>query len=485
MTKQNNKQKAPERFAVWFRSDFRLKDQAALYHAIETVKHKDGEWFAFFHLDPAFTDEIDTHHDYFFQTLNHFRDSCSGKGIHLHIVYGELTDTLERIRDHVSGWSTVYFNRDDAGRNSVRDQKAREWFDEHSIEYFDYEDAHIHAPEEIKKQDGSHYKVFTPYSKAWGKKHKPDMYNIDEDALAEYQADLQPIHKQSETFFEEDLLDRCSMNWQALGACHAKDRLETFMDERLAYYKDERDIPERAGTSRLSPYLKTGVLSPRQVFHSAAARREDAGSGAETYINELAWRDFYYMIHYFYPDSKQKEITDKYQSLDWNDSDERFQMWIEGRTGYPIVDAGMRQLNETGWMHNRLRMITASFLTKDFHIAWRKGEEYFQKKLIDYDQSSNIGGWQWAASVGTDAVPYFRVFNPTTQGKRFDPDGTFIRKYVPELKNVPAKYIHEPSKMPEGTQEESGCIIGRNYPEPAVDHSTQRKKAIAMFKGDD
>ncbi|TMW70628.1 cryptochrome/photolyase family protein [Alteribacter natronophilus] len=473
-----------ERYAVWFRSDFRLEDQAALYHALETVRHKGGEWFAFFHLEPAFTESIDLHHDYFFRTLEHFRSSCKEAGIHLHIVCGELEEVLERFHKTVPGWKAVFFNRDDAGVNGNRDEQARAWFDDHNIDYFDYEDAHLHGPGEITKQDGTHYKVFTPYAKAWGKEHKPECYDIDIRALADYHADLEPIHEKGETFFTEEVLSRCSGEWKAIGPELAKDRLETFMDERLTSYKDERDLPDRAATSRLSPYLKTGVLSPRQVYHSAAARREDAGSGAETYITELAWRDFYYMIHYFYPDAKDQEVSAQYRNLDWNDSEKYFNVWKEGRTGFPIVDAGMRQLNETGWMHNRLRMITASFLTKDFHIDWRKGEQYFQQKLIDYDASSNIGGWQWAASVGTDAVPYFRVFNPTTQGKRFDPEGTFIRKYVPELERVPDKYIHEPSKMPEEVQMESTCVIGEDYPMPAVDHKTQRKKAIEMFKGE-
>ncbi|RNA67047.1 cryptochrome/photolyase family protein [Alteribacter keqinensis] len=473
-----------ETYAVWFRSDFRLDDQVALYHAIETVKRNDARWFAFFHLDPRFTKEIDLHHDYFFQTLNDFRKLCKDHGVHLHLVYGELKEALNRITKRVSSLEAVFFNRDDAGENSVRDQEAIDFFHKKEIETYAYEDAHLHGPHEVTKQDGDYYKVFTPYHKAWSKEEKPRSYQVDTKTLADYQAELKPLHEKGETFFEEDVLSRCKGDWQAIGREAALDRLETFVDERLNYYKNERDIPLKAATSRLSPYLKTGVLSPREVYHHAAARREEAGAGAETYLSELAWRDFYYMIHAHHPDSKNKELTEKYTALSWGEDEECFQLWSGGMTGFPIVDAGMRQLNRIGWMHNRLRMITASFLTKDYLLDWRLGERYFQKKLIDYDASSNIGGWQWAASVGTDAVPYFRVFNPTTQGKRFDTDGDFIRKYVQELENVPKKFIHEPWKMPEDVQKEAGCLIGKDYPEPSVDHSVQRKKAIEMFKGE-
>ncbi|WP_026690967.1 cryptochrome/photolyase family protein [Alteribacter aurantiacus] len=471
-------------YATWFRSDFRLEDHAALYHCLETTKHEDGKWFAFFHLDPSFTEEIDLHHDYFFQTLAFFKDTCEEKGIHLHIVYGGLEEALERVINNIPALHTVFFNRDDAGENSERDEDAIHILENNNINAYAYEDAHLHGPNEITKQDGTPYKVFTPYFKAWSKHEKPRSYQVAQEALLHFQSELEPIHKKGETFFKDEVLPRCEHTWKGIGRTEALDRLETFVDERLAYYKDERDIPRKAATSRLSPYLKTGVLSPREVFHSAAARREDAGTGAETYLSELAWRDFYYMIHAHHPKSKDKELTEKYTSLNWGQDKDRFEAWKNGRTGFPIVDAGMRQLKEIGWMHNRLRMITASFLTKDYLIDWRLGERYFQTKLIDYDASSNIGGWQWAASVGTDAVPYFRVFNPTTQGKRFDPNGEFIRKYVPELSDVPDKYIHEPLKMPDHIQDEANCRIGKDYPEPTVDHGTQRKKAIEMFKGE-
>ncbi|RKL65834.1 deoxyribodipyrimidine photolyase [Salipaludibacillus neizhouensis] len=466
-------------YAVWFRSDFRFEDNTALYHAIETAKHDDGKWIAFFHLDPIFTSSIDLHHDYFFRTLEDFRKRCVERGIHLHIIYGKLEEALHQLRQAFPDLKAVFYNRDEAGDAHSRDKQAESWMEDNGVELFSYEDAHIHGPQEVKKKDGTLYKVFTPYFRAWGRQEKPTSYKLDKDALRSYYQMTDSIDHEGENYFEKSILSRCLHDWQAIGEGAALERLESFADTRLNYYKENRDFPKTAGTSRLSPFLKTGVLSPRLVYRTAVTRLETGGAGAETFIQELAWRDFYYMIHAHFPESKNKELTEKYQSMEWETNEERLDMWKKGKTGFPIVDAGMRQLNELGWMHNRLRMVTASFLTKDYMLDWRLGERYFQGKLIDYDASSNIGGWQWAASVGTDAVPYFRVFNPTTQGKRFDPDGSFIRKYVAELAKVPDQFIHEPAKMTGDLKEETKS---ESYPEPTVDHGLQRKKVIAKFK---
>ncbi|MCL6617926.1 MAG: DNA photolyase family protein, partial [Anoxybacillus ayderensis] len=249
--------------------------------------------------------------------------------------------------------------------------------------------------------------------------------------------------------------------------------LQHFIETALPHYDKKRDIPSAMGTSRLSPHLKTGTISIRTVFHAVAQQFGNVYDEAvETYIKELAWRDFYHMIYAHFPFTKTEAFIEKYRHLPWSRDDERFEVWKEGKTGFPLVDAGMRQLKEEGWMHNRLRMIAASFLTKDYLIDWRMGEQYFQHMLIDYDEASNIGGWQWAASVGTDAVPYFRVFNPIEQSKKFDPDGTYIRTYVQELASFPSLYIHEPWKS----------NIKTDYPAPTVDHQLQRQRAIALFR---
>ncbi len=315
--------------------------------------------------------------------------------------------------------------------------------------------------------------------------NKPALAWVKPEDIGERQSRTKALDAEAEHAFD-DVLARCSSDWKRLGEEEGKKRLESFCRSVLPDYHDMRDLPEKAGTSRLSPYLRTGALSARRVYTAADSfRQKTSKPGPETFIKELAWRDFYTMILHHFPETETKEFQEKYRSLPWRYDDDLLQRWKEGRTGFPIVDAGMRQLNSIGWMHNRLRMITASFLTKDYQIDWRLGEAYFAQKLIDHDPGSNIGGWQWAASTGTDAVPYFRVFSPIRQGERFDPDGTFVKKYVPELADVPKKYIHEPHTMSRQQQEEAGCIIGSDYPEPSVDHKIERKRAIAMFKGED
>ncbi|WLR48855.1 FAD-binding domain-containing protein [Halobacillus litoralis] len=234
----------------------------------------------------------------------------------------------------------------------------------------------------------------------------------------------------------------------------------------------------------MSRFLRTGAISIRTIYHKI---EEDVDfrkntSGVDTYISELAWRDFYNMIYHYYPDANSKEMVEKYRGIPWNNDDELLEKWKQGQTGFPLIDAAMRQLNEIGWMHNRLRMAVASFLTKDLLMDWREGEQYFSERLVDYDPASNIGGWQWAASTGTDPVPYFRVFNPTRQSERFDPHGRFIKEWLPELENVKKKHIHQPANMTKEEQKEAGCIIGEDYPAPIVDHKTRRERAIELFK---
>jgi deoxyribodipyrimidine photo-lyase len=252
-------------------------------------------------------------------------------------------------------------------------------------------------------------------------------------------------------------------------------RLDQFLESAAARYHEDRDRPDIDGTSRLSPYLRFGAISARQCFERAEqSMRANPASrrGIEKWLDELVWREFYSAILEENPRVLRENHRRDFDSLVWNEDPEAFEAWCEGRTGFPIVDAGMRQLRETGWMHNRVRMIVASFLTKDLLIDWRKGERFFFQQLVDGDPASNSGGWQWAASTGTDAQPYFRIFNPVSQGRRWDPEGAYVRRWLPELIDVPDEHVHAPWDF-------SGSF---RYPSPIVDHGQRRKLALERFK---
>ncbi|WP_100373336.1 cryptochrome/photolyase family protein [Bacillus sp. FJAT-45037] len=469
-----------KKVAVWFRRDFRFHDQTALNEAVEQVKLANGKWFAFFYLDPKTADATPIHHDYFFQTVLDFKKKLQELGGDLHIVTGEIEEALEAVLYKHNDLDGVFVNDDRVGEGCKRDDAAEEYLATRNIPIYRFEDAYLTTPDQVLKKDGHPYKVFTPYYKAWRSEQKRVPRSLSTKIIQAYLLKSEVIDDKAEELFNL-IVSSCKCTWGAIGESHAIQRLQTFIDERLSEYERHRDYPGIVGTSRLSPYLKTGVLSVRSVFHHVIESEANSHS-ADVYISELAWRDFYRMIHFYHPKSKEKEVMSRYREIKWGQEEERLEQWKLGQTGFPIVDAAMRQLRKEGWMHNRMRMITASFLTKDYLLDWRLGERYFEEMLIDYDASSNIGGWQWAASVGTDPVPYFRIFNPITQSKRFDEQGVYIRHYLPELNKVPDKYIHEPWKMDRDEQENYHCVINEDYPAPTVDHSIQRKKAISLFK---
>jgi deoxyribodipyrimidine photo-lyase len=271
-------------------------------------------------------------------------------------------------------------------------------------------------------------------------------------------------------------LGRDSTELPTAGEDAARRRLSRFLDGPIGAYAHQRDLPAVDGTSRLSPYLRLGVLSPRVCVEAAldvAAQEPRQAQGAGKWLDELVWREFYSAILEEHPHVLRRSFRPEYDAIHWDDDPEHFEAWCAGRTGYPFVDAAMRQLACEGWMHNRARMVVASFLTKDLLIDWRRGERFFLERLVDGDPASNNGGWQWAASTGTDAQPYFRIFNPVAQGERFDPGGAYVRRYVPELEGVPDRFVHRPWQAPEPPPD---------YPSRVVDHASQRQEALERYR---
>ncbi|WP_353855886.1 deoxyribodipyrimidine photo-lyase [Bacillus sp. Bos-x628] len=467
---------------IWFRRDMRMDDHIALSKAIAYAKKHHYQLFAFYHVDPFFTKmALDLNHEHFFQNLAHFVKEAREAHLYVHLFHDDVISAFQQVLD-VYDIKAVFFNEDQVGIGKKRDDQVTNYLEEKGIHVSKWQDTHLHGANDILKADGSHYQVFTPYYQSWQKHEKHPVMKVDKSFFADEHIVRHETLSQKGDDQLRNIIKRCSRKFDQIGSEKAKKTLQSFIQKRLTRYHENRDIPSVFGTSKLSRFLKTGTISVRTVYH--AVHQEDLfeDEGRETFIKELAWRDFYHMMYAHYPDMKEKEVNSTFQGMKWSENEALFEAWCKGETGFPLVDAGMRQLNEEGWMHNRLRMVTASFLTKDYLIDWRKGEAYFAKKLVDYDEASNIGGFQWAASVGTDAVPYFRIFNPITQSKRFDPSGEFIRRYVPELKRVDDQWIHEPSKMSIDEQKKSGCIIGDTYPHPTVDHQVRRKEAILLFE---
>lgn len=453
---------------MWFRRDLRVSDNKALYHA-----SKEDDLILLFQVNPAQFITGSPSHQAFFASVAHFQQELA-KTARLQIMFGDPMECLQQLKEAVPIWNKVFFNRDETGYGASRDAAAQQFFDERQIEVHAFHDSYLHSAEEVKKSPTEYYKIFTPYYKKWREEMKEMPLKVT----------LKPENIRKESLFpkyEEQFAEIVhDLPVSDAGEQAANARLASFIKEDLTDYDKARDFPELDKTSHLSRYLRTGEISIRTIWQ--ALQQTEATEGRATFEKELCWRDFYNMIYVSFPDQKNEPIQENYRYIEWENSRAFFKCWQEGQTGFPLVDAAMRQLKETGWMHNRLRMITASFLTKDLLIDWRFGEKYFQQMLIDYDPASNIGGWQWAASTGTDAVPYFRIFNPTTQSEKFDPDGKFIRKYVIELAHIPDKFIHQPEKMSEKEQKEHGIIIGKDYPLPIVDHKERRKLAIARYE---
>lgn len=457
---------------MWFRRDFRLMDNKALYHALNNSE----QLILIFQINPDQFICNSYNHRAFFSSLRHFKEQVDTYA-HLQVFWGDPLISFRKLKNKLPEWNSIYFNSDETGYGSMRDQQVQQFFDEEQIKSFIYQDAYLHGSQEIKKNNNDYYQVFTPYYKKWIEREKesPINYSINFDNI------YSDILFSEEEYLYNNFMKKIELipNLE-VGEKAALDKLEKFVTYDLVNYEKYRDYPNMNKTSRLSTHLRTGEISIRTVLEKVIYQKPSMGR--DTFIKELCWRDFYNMIYSVYPNQKKQAIKKEYRHINWDNDFTNFEKWKNGETGYPIVDSAMRQLKETGWMHNRLRMIVASFLVKDLLIDWRFGEQYFQKMLIDYDPASNIGGWQWSASTGTDSVPYFRIFNPTNQSQKFDLTGNFIRKYIPELKNVSNELIHQPEKMTKEEQRKFKVLLGTDYPYPIVIHKERRKKAIQLYE---
>ncbi len=462
---------------VWFRRDLRDYDHAALYHALKRAR----QVFCVFVFDreilDALADPADRRVEFIHASVTELQLALQAKGGGLIVKYGIARNEIVQLAAELRA-DAVYYNHDDDPAALARDAAVEHALNAHDIFVHHSKDAVIFEREEVLTAIGTPYSVFTPYKKAWLKTLTPyflQAYPVDR-RVAQMAARSTNIPTLQAMGFVPTNLAELKLPTGMSGGVQL---LDDFMG-RIDSYQQTRDYPAIKGPSYLSVHLRFGTVSIRQL---AAAAWQQGGRGAQTWLSELIWRDFYHQILWHRPDvAAGHTFKRQYDDLPWPNPVGHFEAWCEARTGYPLVDAAMRQLNQTGYMHNRLRMVTASFLTKDLLVDWRLGEQYFSTKLIDYDLAANSGGWQWAASVGCDAQPWFRIFNPLTQSERFDAQGRFIRRYLPELARVPDKFIHAPWKMSISAQQHSECVIGQMYPAPIVGHAEQRIRALALFK---
>jgi len=422
----------------WFRRDLRLDDNAGLYHALKG-EHPVLTLFIF---DKEILDQLEDKDDarvtFIYQTIEDINKELKKHGSTLLVLY----DKAEHAWDHIIKTydvANVYTNHDYEPYANKRDEVIAEKLKKHNINFKTYKDQVVFEKGEVAKSDGLPYTVYTPYMRKWYETLKPfylKAYPTNKYFKNLFKADTLPVPSLKDMGFEKSDLPIPGKGYKDV----------------INDYAQKRDFPGVLGTSHIGLHLRFGTVSIRELAHTANSYNE------KTWLNELIWREFYMMILHHFPKTMDHAFRPEYDRIKWVNDEEQFKAWCDGETGFPLVDAGMRELNATGYMHNRVRMVVASFLTKDLLIDWRWGERYFARKLLDYEMASNVGGWQWSAGSGTDAAPYFRIFNPDSQLKKFDPDFIYIKKWVPEYADFSI------------------------YPKPIIDHAFARDRCLKAFK---
>ena len=475
----------------WFRRDLRVSDHLGLATALAT----DAQIVPVFVLDPAANPggEIPATRTMLWRALQALDSDLRQHGSRLLCRQGDPAQVIPALVKEI-GADAVYATRQQGAFFAARDAQVSAALSAMGTPWQLVDDDTLVPVDALRTGAGTFYSVFTPFSKQWLaylREHEPASIIVPTHRLALAETLLALPGDVATAFGAAGSAADAQLPAFAVSTAAALARLAEFTGvvadgppnptAPLLRYHQQRDLPGMNGTSRLSPHLAWGTLSIRAAYLAAlSAARTSMGEGREgcrVWVNELGWRDFYHHILIHAPHAETSAYQRPFAAIDWEGTPAHYAAWQAGQTGYPIVDAGMRQLNQTGWMHNRTRMIVASFLTKDLLLDWQPGETYFAQRLIDFDIASNNGGWQWSASTGTDASPYFRVFNPTAQGERYDLDGAYVRQWVPELAKVPATAIHAPWKLSVADRR----ALCPNYPPPIVDHAERRPRAIAMY----
>lgn len=460
---------------LWFRQDLRLSDNPALHEAA-----KNGKIMPVYILDET-REDFKMGEASSWWLYKSLRDLDMSLNNSLNFYKCKAIDVImSLVKDH--NIDAVYWNRCYEPWRIRDDAEIKSALKAIGVECHSYKASLLYEPWETTKEDNTPYKVFTPFYRKLRNHDKllgnplPKPERMD-------------LIKSSKTSIDDlDLLPK--LNWYSSieqnwipGEKNALQKLEDFLENGLINYKEGRNFPAKNNVSRLSPHLHFGEISPRQIWHKVTSAAADySAQDIDHFLSELGWREFAYHLLYYFPDLTRKNFQQKFDAFPWQNDESLLKAWQMGKTGYPIVDAGMRELWQTGYMHNRLRMIVGSFLVKNLLIHWHKGEEWFWDCLVDADLANNSLGWQWIAGSGVDAAPYFRIFNPITQGEKFDPEGVYTKKFLPELKDLPLKYLFKPWETPDFILKGAGVRLGDNYPKPIVDLAFSRNRALDLYK---
>jgi len=468
-----------EHVLVWFRQDLRIEDNPALNAALKTglpliavyihAPDDEASW------PPGSASKWWLHH-----ALDALDGQLRKHGGMLVLRSGKSLDHLKDIcKAH--NVSNVFWNRRYEPVIISRDAQIKKQLRHEGIGVESFSASLLYEPHTIQNRSGKPFRVFTPFWKHLRTLPVPAPLSVDIEMLTSARETPRTNSLQSLNLLPEIQWDRQFYQCWEPSLQAASQTLTEFVQQRARHYKDRRDLPALQGTSRLSPYLHFGQLGPRQVWQALLQSGSVDGPGEYTFLSEVGWREFAYHLLFHFPETPEQALNRSYSQFPFQPDDAYLKAWQTGLTGYPIVDAGMRQLWKIGWMHNRVRMIAASFLVKHLLQPWQQGARWFWDTLVDADLASNTMGWQWTAGCGADASPYFRIFNPMLQGAKFDANGDYVRQWVPELKDMPKKYIHQPWEAPDDVLKAAGVRLGENYPRPVIGHKAGRERALAAL----
>jgi deoxyribodipyrimidine photo-lyase len=461
---------------VWLKDDFRISNNQALKALIED---DNKEKLAIYIYEEETYLSCESQKWWLAKSLEIFQKKLENLNISLDVIHENTSKTFKKLISNNS-FNRIYWNKSCHVNDNITEEGIKKILKENNVFYKEFEANLLNPVEKIKKDDGTPFKVFTHYWKKAEQNYLRNNHKFDDKKYKNYNHDLKKNKNIQAIYPKKHWYKKFEKYWEPSEE-NAEKILNNFINKSIENYAIDRDIPSIEGTSKLSPYLKFGQISVHKIMQKCLEIKNKK-IGYRKYINEIGWREFCHSLLHNFPEMEKNNLRKDFNNFKWNKNEKLLLKWKKGLTGYPIVDAGMRELYETGWMHNRVRMIVASFLVKHLRIHWMEGEKHFRNTLLDFNIANNVAGWQWVAGTGADAAPYFRIFNPILQGEKFDSNGNYIKKWCPELNNLPNEFLHKPWEMPEELQMEKNIIIGKTYPFPIVKHEEARNSALKAFQ---